>query len=50
MEKAKMSEERQKMREKCENTAKSDPTWPNNIPSTGYARPSLYSVRSLNPV
>ena len=30
MEKAKMSAENQKMREKCEKSAKSDPTWPPN--------------------
>ena len=53
MAKAKMSAENQKMREKCEKSAKSDPTWPPNqksiLASTGYARPSLYSVRSVKP-
>ena len=53
MAEAKMSAESQKMREKCEKSAKSDPTWPqdqkNIVASTGYARSSLYSVRNAKP-
>ena len=39
-----MSEERQKMRKQCENTAKSDPTWPNN-PSLDGIRETLSLLR-----
>ena len=39
-----MSEERQKMRKKCENTAKSDPTWPKN-PSLAGIRETLSLLR-----
>ena len=38
MEKAKMSEERQKIRKKCETTAKSGPTWPQDQKTTAPRR------------